>query len=85
MVFDQLKKIAELKKFQDSLKKEKVVVERNGITIEMNGEFAVEDIKLNPDLVIEKQQEFLKQCLNEARQEIQKKMAKSLMSAGIGF
>ncbi len=84
-MLDQLKKIAELKKLQDSLKKEKVVVERNGITIEMNGEFAVEDIKLNPDLVIEKQQEFLKQCLNEARQEIQKKMAKSLMSAGIGF
>ena len=85
MVFDQIKKIAELKKLQDSLKKEKVTVERNGITVEMNGEFAVEDIKLNPDLGIEKQQEALKQCLNEARQEVQKKMAKSLMSAGIGF
>ena len=84
-MLDQLKKIAELKKIQDSFKKEKVIVERDGVTVEINGNLDVESIKLNPDLNAEKQQEILKRCLNEAKDIIQKKMAKSLMNSGISF
>ncbi|MEI7424739.1 MAG: YbaB/EbfC family nucleoid-associated protein, partial [Candidatus Staskawiczbacteria bacterium] len=62
MVFDQLKKINELRKLQGDMKKEKIVVEKRGVTVEMNGEFAVENIKLNPELGIDDQQETLKQC-----------------------
>ena len=43
----------------------------------MNGEFDVEDIKLNPELGIEKQQEVLKQCLNEARKKSRKRWQKA--------
>jgi DNA-binding protein YbaB len=46
MVFDQFKKMMELKKLQDSFKKEKTVVEKEGILVEMNGNFEVENIKL---------------------------------------
>jgi DNA-binding protein YbaB len=84
-MFDQLKKIAELKKLQDSFKKEKTTIERDGVMVEMNGNFEVENIKLNPELSTEKQQEVLKRCLNEAREDIQKKMAKNLMASGISF
>jgi len=84
-MFDQIKKIAELKKLQDSFKKEKIVVEKEGISIEMNGNFEVENIKLNPGLDVEKQQDVLKRCLNEAREDIQKRLAKMMMSSGIGF
>jgi len=85
MAFDQLKKIAELKKLQDSLKKEKVVIERDGVAVEMNGNFEIESIKLNPELTVEKQQDVLRRCLNEAREDIQKKMAKIMMSSGFSF
>jgi len=85
MVFDQFKKMAELKKLQDSFKKEKEVVERDGISVEINGNFEVESIKLNPELNIEKQQEVLKRCLNEARETIQKRLAKMMMASGISF
>jgi DNA-binding protein YbaB len=85
MVFDQIKKIAELKKLQESFKREKETVERDGVSVEMNGNFEVQDIKLNPELSVEKQQEVLKRCLNEARENIQKRLAKSLMGAGLGF
>ncbi|MCX6704891.1 MAG: YbaB/EbfC family nucleoid-associated protein [Candidatus Woesebacteria bacterium] len=85
MVFDQIKKIAELKKLQSSFKQEKITVERDGILVEMNGNFEVENIKLNPELDVEKQQEVLKRCLNEAREDIQKRLAKMMMSSGIGF
>jgi len=85
MVFDQFKKIAELKKLQSELKKEKLTVEKQGVLVEINGNFEVENIKLNPELSVEDQQEVLKQCLNEAREGIQKKMAQIMMSSGIGF
>lgn len=85
MVFDQLKKIAELKKLQGEFKKERMTVEKNGVSVEMNGNFEVENIILNPDLSKEEQQEVLKKCLNEARENIQKKLAQVMMSFGIGF
>ena len=85
MVFDQFKKMAELKKLQDNFKKEREVVERDGISVEINGNFEIENIKLNPELSIEKQQEVLKRCLNEARETIQKRLAKMMMASGIGF
>jgi DNA-binding protein YbaB len=84
-MLDQFKKIAELKKLQDSFKKEKEIIEKEGILVEMNGNFEVENIKLNPELSAEKQQEILKQCLNEARENIQKRLAKMMMSSGISF
>ncbi len=85
MVFDQFKKMAELKKLQDNFKKEREVVERDGISVEINGNFEIENIKLNPELSLDKQQEVLKRCLNEARETIQKRLAKMMMASGIGF
>jgi DNA-binding protein YbaB len=84
-MFDQFKKIAELKKLQDSLKKETTTSDENGISVTMNGNFEIENIKLNPDLNLEDQEKYLKICLNKAKEEIQKKMAKSLMGSGLGF
>lgn len=85
MIFDNIKKIAELKKLQDSFKKEKLTVEKKGVSVVMNGNFEVEDVKLNSELSIEEQQNVLKQCLNEARENIQKNMAQKLMSSGLSF
>jgi DNA-binding protein YbaB len=83
-MFDQFKKLAELKKMQDAFKKEKETVEKNGISATLNGNFEVEDIKINPELSADEQQKILKECLNEAREKIQKKLAKSLMGSGLG-
>ena len=63
MVFDQIKKIAELKKLQNSFKQEINTVEKNGISVTINGNFEVEEIKLNPELSLQDQQETLKKCL----------------------
>jgi len=84
-MLDQIKKIAELKKLQDSFKKEKDTVEKRGVSVTMNGSFEVEEIKLNAELSLDEQQNILKQCLNEAREEIQKRMAKIMMASGISF
>lgn len=84
-MFDQLKKIAELKKLQDSFKKEKMTVEDRGVSVTMNGNFEVEDVKLNPELNVDEQARVLKQNLNKVREDIQKNLAKMMMNSGISF
>lgn len=51
----------------------------------MNGNFEVEEIKLNSELHIEDQQSALKEVLNEARQNIQRDLAQKMMGSGMGL
>lgn len=85
MVFDQFKKIQELKKMQEEFKNEKMTVEKKGVLVTINGNFEVENIKLSAELEKEDQQEVLKQCLNEAREKIQKTLAQKMLSSGLSF
>jgi len=84
-MFDNLKKIAELKKMQDSFKKERLTVEKRGVFVTINGNMEIEEIKLNPELGLEEQQNLVKQAFNEAKDNIQKTLAKSLTGSGLGF
>ncbi len=84
-MFDNLKKLHELKKMQDEFKKEKLTFEDRGVSVTINGNFEVEEIKLNPELSLQEQQETLKHCLNKAREDIQKTLAKKMLSSGLGF
>lgn len=84
-MFDKLKKLQELKKMQDEFKKERMTVEKRGVSVVINGNFEVEEIKLNPDISTDEQQEILKQCVNEARESIQKKLANAMMNSGINL
>jgi len=84
-MFDNLKKLAELKKMQDSFKKERATTEKRGVSITINGNLEIEEIKLNPELSIDEQQKVLKEVINEAKEDMQKKLAKSLMGSGFGF
>ncbi len=84
-MFDNIKKLHELKKMQDEFKKEKLTFEDRGVSVTLNGNFEVEEIKLNPQLSLEEQQETLKHCLNKVREDIQKTLAQKMMSSGISF
>lgn len=84
-MFDNIKKLAELKKIQDSFKKELVAVEKNGVKVVMNGNFEVIEISLNMELSKEDQEKSLVSCLNEAKDNIQKSLAKNLMSSGFSL
>jgi len=84
-MFDNIKKLHELKKMQDEFKKEQLTFTEKGVSVTINGAFEVEGIKLNPELDTQEQQETLKHCLNKAREEIQKTLAQKMMASGIGF
>lgn len=77
-MFDKIKKLKKIKDLQNSLKKEKVEKENNGIKVIVNGQLQIQDIKLNPDLDSKKQQEALKNLINSAMQEMQMKAAKKM-------
>lgn len=83
--FKNLGKLNELRKMQDEFKKERMTVEKRGVRVVMNGNFGVEEITLNAELSIEDQQNALKEALNEAREEIQKTLAKKMMASGMGL
>jgi len=84
-MFENIKKLQELKKMQETFKQEKVTVEKRGVVVTINGNFEVEEIKLSANVGLDEQQNILKQCLNEAREKIQKTLAQKMMSSGIKF
>lgn len=83
-MFDDFKKIQELKKMQDSFKQEREIVQKKGISVTMNGAIEVVSITLNPALEQKEAEETLRQCVNEAVKNIQKRLAKTMMSSGFG-
>ena len=74
-MFDQLKQLQQLKKLKDVLEKERREVERDGVRVVVNGKMEIEEIQLNPQMDIEKQEKLVKDCLNEAMQQIQREAA----------
>ena len=70
-MFDKLKQLKQLKEVQKSLKDEKATAEKQGIKVVVNGNLKLEEIKLNPDLTQELQENIVKECINEAMQKIQ--------------
>jgi len=84
-MFDNFKKLAELKKIQENLKNEEATAESRGVSVTVNGNFDVKEIKLNPELNIEDQAKAVVEAANEANKGIKEKMAKSLMSSGLAL
>jgi len=81
-MFSKLKQYKDLrdkaKTLQNTLGQEHITLERNGITITLNGNLEVETVKLNPELNAEKQTEILKDLFNEAVKKIQRVMAEKM-------
>ena len=83
-MFDNLKKMQELKKMQDGFKQERETVQKRGVSVTVNGNMEVMNITLNPTLTQREMEEVTKQCINEANKNIQKRLAKVMMASG-GF
>ena len=78
-MFDKFKQLQQLKKLRDVLEKERREIEREGVRVVVSGKMEIEEIKLNPNLEIEKQEKIVKDCINEAMQQIQKEAMQKIM------
>lgn len=85
-MLDKLRQLKDLKKIQDEISKEKVEVEKKGVKLVLNGKLEVEEVFLNPEISKEEQEKILKECINEAIQRIQFRLASKMQEIGkVGF
>ncbi|MEN3013467.1 MAG: YbaB/EbfC family nucleoid-associated protein [Endomicrobiia bacterium] len=70
-MFEFFKNIKMLKELNETLSKESIVVEKEGVKVKINGKMEVEEIVLNPGLDIAKLQKILKDLLNDGLKKIQ--------------
>lgn len=77
-MFDNLKQLAKLKELKDVLEKERKEVEKEGVKVVVNGKMEIEEIKLNPQLNTAKQEEIVKDCINQALKQVQQEAAKKM-------
>ena len=77
-MFDKLKQIKQLKDLQDSLKKEKIEIEKDGVIIIVNGKMEIESISLNNNLSPKDQEKIVKEGINEAFRKVQSLAAQKM-------
>jgi len=65
-MFDKIKQLAKMKTLQKSIENEEFVSEKEGVKVTIDGSFMVKSISLNPDIDKDKQENILKECLNDA-------------------
>jgi len=79
-MFDFIKQVQQLKQVQEALKNEKYDLEKDGVRLSMSGQLKIEELKLNANLPIARQQEIVKDLVNEAVDKIQSSLAEKLHS-----
>lgn len=77
-MFDKIGQIKKLKNIHDSLVKEIVEVERDGLKIVINGKMEIKEIKLSESMPIKEQEILIKDLTNEAFHKIQKLAAQKI-------
>lgn len=78
----KLKQLKQLRDLHNSLGKEKLDVEKEGIKITINGKMEIETIRLNPDLDTSRQEKVLRECINDAVKKMQMSMAQKMSQFG---
>lgn len=85
-MFDKLKQLKEIKELNDSLAKEEIAIEKEGIRVVIGGRMEVKEITLNTELAKDAQEKILKDCLNEAFANLQRKIAQKMAGMpGLGL
>lgn len=85
-MFNKLKQIKDLrsqaKTMQNMLAGESVTVDKNGITLTMNGNLEVTNVKVTETLSPEKLADTIKDLVNDAVKKTQKIMAQKMQEMG---
>ncbi len=85
-MFNKLKQFKELrnqaKVIQNALAEEKVVIEKKGVRIEIDGNFQIKSLTINGELSKEKLEEVLTDCFNDAIKKVQRVAAVKIQQLG---
>lgn len=75
-MFDKLRDLKKLKDLESSLGKETIEKEREGIKVIVNGRAEIVSISLNGEMTKDKQEQILKDIINDASREAKMLMAR---------
>lgn len=85
-MFNKLKQYKDLrdqaKQMQNVLGQESAIVEKNGITITMNGNMEVVELTISPELSSDQIANVMRDCINEVVKKVQRIMAEKMQSMG---
>jgi DNA-binding protein YbaB len=85
-MFNKLKQFKDLrsqaKQMQNALAQEIIIVENNGVKVELNGNMEIISLIINDNLNKEQLEKIIKNTINEALQKAQKTMAKKIQDMG---
>lgn len=85
-MLDKFKQIKQLRDIQAELSKERAESEKNGIKVVVNGKMQVEEVRVNPNLSQQEQEQIIKECTNDAMKKLQTIMASKMSNIpGLGF
>ncbi len=85
-MFDKLKDLKKLKDLESSLGKEIMEKEKDGIKVVINGRSEIVSISLNPELGKERQEQVLKDLINDVSKDAKMLMArKAVEITGMSF
>jgi len=77
-MFDKFQQLKQMRDLQQSIAKTAVCVEKNGVSLSMNGQFELQELSLNPELSVLAQEQTIKDLFKEARKKIQTQLASQL-------
>jgi DNA-binding protein YbaB len=87
-MFNKLKQFKDLrnqaKTMQNALSGESVTVEKNGVTLTINGNLEITNLSINPELSKDKLESIMKELFNDSIKKVQKIMARKMQEMG-GF
>lgn len=85
-MFNKLKQFKDLrnqaKTMQSALAEEKITVEKDGISLTINGNFEITEFTIKENLAKEKQEKIIKDIFNDAIKKVQKVMARKMQEMG---
>ncbi|HOS88109.1 MAG TPA: YbaB/EbfC family nucleoid-associated protein [Candidatus Pacearchaeota archaeon] len=85
-IFDKIKDIQKLKELDNEFAKQTFNGEKEGVKVILNGRGEIISLALNPNLAVEKQEQILKELINEVSQRAKMEMAqKTAQLTGLKF
>jgi DNA-binding protein YbaB len=87
-MFNKLKQFKDLrnqaKTMQNALSQESVTLDKNGVTLTINGNLEITNLSINSELPKDKLESIMKELFNDGVKKVQKIMARKMQEMG-GF
>ena len=84
-MLDKIKQLNQLRALHKEMQQQKFTLERDGVSVTVNGSLTIESVTLSDTLDRERQQQLVAQLINDALRQAQQGMAQKMQGLGLGL